>query len=130
LRVARPGVKAGTVSRLVVSAGSTEDPGIGSGSVRYQGYLGNKGDRKFTGNLELFGVKLEHKPLLEPLREVSGRVNFDDTGIDFQSLKGLLVGMPFEFGGRWRYTQKPQLIFTLAAPTLDLAYLLSQTDAG
>src|SRR5262245_66372147 len=36
--------------------------------------------------------------------------------------------MPVEFGGRWRYTQKPQLIFTLAAPTLDLAYLLSQID--
>jgi len=129
LRVDSTGVKAGTVSRLLLSTGSTEDPGIVSGSVRYQGSLGNKGDRKFTGNLELFGVKLEHKPLLQPLREVSGRVNFDDTGIDFQSLKGLLVGMPFEFGGRWRYTQKPQLIFTLAAPTLDLAYLLSQIDA-
>src|SRR5262245_5193950 len=129
LRVDSTGVKAGTVTRVLLSTGSTEDPGIVSGSVRYQGLLGNKGDRKFTGNLELFGVKLEHKPLLQPLREVSGRVNFDDTGIDFQSLKGLLVGMPFEFGGRWRYTQKPQLIFTLAAPTLDLAYLLSQIDA-
>jgi uncharacterized protein involved in outer membrane biogenesis len=128
LRVDSTGVKAGTVTRLLLSTGSTEDPGIVSGSLRYQGSLGNKGDRKFTGNLELFGVKLENKPLLQPLREVSGRVNFDDTGIDFQSLKGLLVGMPFEFGGRWRYTQKPQLIFTLAAPTLDLAYLLSQID--
>src|SRR5215475_4038572 len=128
LRVDSTGVRAGTVTRLLLSAGSTEDPGMVSGSVRYQGSLRNKGDRKFTGNLELFGVKLEHKPLLEPLREVSGRVNFDDTGIDFLSLKGLLVGMPFEFGGRWRYTQKPQLIFTLTAPTLDLAYLLSQMD--
>jgi Zn-dependent M28 family amino/carboxypeptidase len=55
-------------------------------------------------------------------------VTFDEAGIDFQSLKGLLVGFPVEFGGRWRYAQKPQLIFSLAAPTLDLAYLLSQID--
>ena len=95
------------------------------GSVRYQGSLGTKVDRKFTGNLDLVGIKLDYKPLLQPLREVSGRVNFDETGIDFQSLKGLLVGFPVEFGGRWRYTQKPQLIFSLAAPTLDLAYLLA-----
>jgi len=122
------GVKAGTVTRLLLSTGSTEDPGIVRGSVRYQGSLGNKSDRKFTGNLDLFGVKLDHKPFLQPLREVSGRVTFDETGIDFQSLKGLLVGFPVEFGGRWRYTQKPQLIFSLAAPTLDLAYLLSQID--
>ncbi len=122
------GVKAGTVTRLLLSTGSSEDPGIVRGSVRYQGSLGNKVDRKFTGNLDLVGVKLDYKPLLQPLREVSGRVNFDETGIDFQSLKGLLVGFPVEFGGRWRYTQKPQLIFSLAAPTLDLAYLLSQID--
>ena len=122
------GVKAGTVTRLLLSTGSTEDPGIVRGSVRYQGSLGTKVDRKFTGNLDLVGIKLDYKPLLQPLREVSGRVNFDETGIDFQSLKGLLVGFPVEFGGRWRYTQKPQLIFSLAAPTLDLAYLLSQID--
>ena len=122
------GVKAGTVTRLLLSTGSTEDPGIVRGSVRYQGSLGTKVDRKFTGNLDLVGIKLDYKPLLQPLREVSGRVNFDETGIDFQSLKGLLVGFPVEFGGQWRYTQKPQLIFSLAAPTLDLAYLLSQID--
>ena len=96
--------------------------------MRYQGSFGKKGDRKFTGNMDLFGVNLDHKPLLQPLRELSGRVIFDEAGIDFQSLKGLLVGFPVEFGGRWRYTQKPQLIFSLAAPTLDLAYLLSQID--
>ena len=122
------GVKAGIVSLLLLGTGSSEDPGIVRGAVRYQGSLWNKGDRKFTGNLDLFGVNLDHKPLLQPLRELSGRVTFDEAGIDFQSLKGLLVGFPVEFGGRWRYTQKPQLIFSLAAPTLDLAYLLSQID--
>ena len=128
LRIESEGVKAGTVTRLLLSTGSSEDPGIVRGSVRYQGSLGNKGDRKFTGNLDLFGVKLDHKPLLQPLRELSGRVNFDETGIDFQNLKGLLVGVFFEFGGRWRYTQKPQLVFNFAAPVLDVAYLLSQVD--
>ena len=122
------GVKAGIVTRLLLSTGSLEDPGIVRGAVRYQGSLGDKGDRRFTGNLDLSGVKLDHKPLLQPLRELSGRVNFDETGIDFQSLKGLLLGTPFEFGGRWRYTQKPQLVFSFAAPSLDVAYLLSQID--
>ena len=128
LRVESTGVKAGTVSRLLLSTGSFEDPGIVSGSVRYYGALGGKGDRKFTGNLDLFGVKLDHKPLLQPLRELSGRVSFDETGIDFQGLKGLLVGFPVEFGGRWRYTQKPQLVFSLAGPAFDIGYLLSQID--
>ena len=116
------------ITRLLLSTGSVQDSGSVRGLVHYQGSLGTQEDRKFTGNLDLFGVKLDHKPLLQPLREVSGRVNFDETGIDFQSFKGLLVGFPVEFGGRWRYTQKPQLIFSLAAPTLDLAYLLSQID--
>ena len=129
LRVESAGVKAGTVSRLLLSTGSFEDPGIVRGSVRYYGALGGgKGDRKFTGNLDLFGVKLDHKPFLQPLRELSGRVTFDETGIDFQGLKGLLVGFPVEFGGRWRYTQKPQLVFSLAGPALDIGYLLSQID--
>ena len=122
------GVKAGTVTRLLLSTGFPEDPGIVRGAVRYQGSFGDKGDRKFTGNLDLSGVKLDHKPLLQPLRELNGRVNFDETGIDFESLKGLLVGVPFEFDGRWRYAQKPQLVFDFAAPSLDVAYLLSQID--
>ena len=128
LQVESTGVKAGTVARLLLSTGSLEDPGMVRGAVRYQGSLGDKGDRKFTGNLDLSGVKLDYKPLLQPLRDVNGRVNFDETGIDFQSLEGLLVGAPFEFGGRWRYTQKPQLVFNFVAPSLDVAYLLSQID--
>ncbi|HZD39246.1 MAG TPA: AsmA-like C-terminal domain-containing protein, partial [Terriglobales bacterium] len=128
LRVESTGVKAGIVSRLLLSTGSPEDPGVVGGSVRYQGTLGNQGDRKFTGALDLSGVQLDHPPLLQPLRELGGRVNFDETGIDFQSLKGLLVGFPVEFSGRWRYAQKPQLVFNFSAPALDVAYLLSQID--
>jgi hypothetical protein len=128
LQVESAGVKAGTVTRILLSTGSLEDPGIVRGSVRYQGSFGNKGDRKFTGALDLAGVKLDHQPLLQPLRELSGQLKFDEAGIDFQSLKGLLVGSPAEFSGRWRYTQKPQLVFNFSAPTLNIAYLLSQID--
>jgi uncharacterized protein involved in outer membrane biogenesis len=128
LQVESAGVKAGVVSRLLLSTGSPEDPGMVRGSVRYQGGLGTQGDRKFTGALDLSGVQLDRPPLLQPLRELSGRVNFDETGIDFQSLKGLLVGFPVEFSGRWRYAQKPQLVFNFSAPSLDVAYLLSQID--
>jgi uncharacterized protein involved in outer membrane biogenesis len=128
LRVESTGVKAGIVSRLLISTGSPEDPGMVRGALRYQGRLGNKGDRKFTGNLDLFGVMLDHAPLLQPVRELSGRVSFDEKGIDFQNLKGRLVGFSVEFGGRWRYSQNPQLVFTLSAPTLDVGYLLSQID--
>jgi hypothetical protein len=128
LRVDSTGVKAGTVSRILLSTGASEDPGIVRGSVRYQGSLGNKGDRKFTGALDLFGVKLDYPPLLQPLRELSGQVKIDDAGIDFQGLKGLLVGSAFAFGGRWRYTQNPSLVFDFAAPAMDVEYLLSQLD--
>lgn len=128
LRVESTGVKAGIVSRLLLSRGSPKDPGMVGGSVRYEGAFASHGDRKFTGALDLSGVQLDHPPLLQPLRELSGRVSFDETGIDFQSLKGLLVGFPVEFSGRWRYAQKPQLVFNFSAPSLDVAYLLSQID--
>ena len=122
------GVKAGTVSRLLLSQDPLKTPVLSAVRCAIMAHWESKGDRKFTGNLDLFGVKLDHKPFLQPLRELSGRVSFDETGIDFQSLKGLLVGFPVEFGGRWRYTQKPQLVFSLAAPALDVGYLLSQID--
>jgi uncharacterized protein YhdP len=128
LRVDSTGVKAGTVARLLLDTGTPEDPGIVRGSVLYQGSFGAAGERKFTGYLDLVGVKLDHKPLLEPLRELNGRVKIDETGIDFQGLNGLLVGAPFAFGGRWRYALKPQLVFDFVAPSLDVAYLISKID--
>jgi uncharacterized protein YhdP len=128
LRVDSAGVKAGTVARLLLDTGTPEDPGSVRGSVRYQGLLKTNGERKFTGTMDLVGVKLDHKPLLEPLRELSGRIKIDDTGIDFQALQGLLVGVPFEFGGRWRYALKPQLVFDFRAPSMDVAHLISRID--
>jgi len=50
-----------------------EDPGIVRGAVRYQAHSEEKGDRKFTGNLDLFGVNLDQNPFGNHLRELSGR---------------------------------------------------------
>jgi uncharacterized protein YhdP len=128
LAVDSPGVKAGIVSRLLLETGSIQDPGIVRGSVRYRGSLNDKQDRKFTGNLELFNVQLATHPLLQPLRQLNGKVSIDESGIEFQDMKGLLVGFTASASGRWRYAQRPQLIFDFTAPSLDITYLISQID--
>jgi uncharacterized protein YhdP len=122
------GVKAGVVTQLLLSTGSLEDPGMVGGLIRYQGFLAKKEGRKFTGNLDFANVQLATLPLLQPLRELNGRIKIDETGIEFQNIKGVLVGYPANFNGRWRYLQKPQLLFDFAAPNLDVSYLLSQLD--
>jgi uncharacterized protein YhdP len=48
--------------------------------------------------------------------------------MDFVNLRALLVGVPAEASGRWRYSGKPQLLFEFAAPNLDITYLISQLD--
>jgi uncharacterized protein YhdP len=128
LAVDSPGVKAGIVSRLLLETGSIQDPGMVRGSVRYRGSFNDKQDRKFTGNLELFNVQLATHPLLQPLRQLNGKISIDERGIEFQDMKGLLVGFAASASGRWRYAQKPQLIFDLTAPNLDITYLISQID--
>ncbi len=69
------------------------------------------------------------KPLLQPLRELNGKIEIDESGIDFHNLKALLVGVPASASGRWRYAEKPPLLFDFAAPNLDVTYLISQIDA-
>jgi hypothetical protein len=128
LGVESSGVKAGIVARLLLASGSPQDPGIVRGSVRYQGPLATTGGRKFTGVLDLVDVKLAAGPLLQPLRELNGRVSIDDHGIDFQNVKALLVGFPAQFSGRWRFDESPHLVFDFSAPNLDLTYLVSQLD--
>jgi uncharacterized protein YhdP len=122
------GIRAGIVTRLLLDSGSLQDPGIVRGSIHYQGPLASREGRKFTGNLDLTNVQLMPRPLLQPLRELNGKIKIDEAGIDFQNLKGLLVGSPASFNGRWRFAQKPQLLFDFAAPNLDVIYLLSQID--
>jgi uncharacterized protein involved in outer membrane biogenesis len=128
LSVDSTGVKAGVIAQLLLSTGSLQDTGIVSGSVHYRGPLGTGEGRKFTGNLDLANVQLSVEPLLQPLRELSGKITIDEAGIDFQNLKGLLVGSPASFNGRWRYAEKPQLLFDFSAPNLDISYLISQID--
>ena len=129
LGVESTGVRAGVISRMLLDQGSLNDPGIISGAVRYRGAFANKNTRKFTGDLELTNVQLLVKPLLQPLRELSGKVKIEESGIDFHNLKALLVGVPASLSGRWRYAEKPPLLFDFAAPNLDVTYLISQMDA-
>lgn len=128
LAVDSPGIKAGLVSSLLLDAGSPQDPGLVRGALRYWGFLGARGNRKLTGNLDIVNAQLLMKPLLQPLRELSGKIKIDETGIDFQNIKALLVGVPASASGRWRYAASPQLLFDFAAPNLDITYLASQID--
>jgi uncharacterized protein YhdP len=128
LLVESDGVKAGILSSLLLEEGSLQDPGIVRGSVRYRGPVNDKRERKFSGNLELVNVQLPLHPLKQPLRQLTGKISLDENGIDFHGLKGLLVGVPASATGRWRYAQKPQLVFDFAAPDLDISYLISQID--
>ena len=123
------GLKSGIITRLVLSSGSINDPGIVSGSVRYQGSLIHKDKRSFTGSLNLVDVQLATPPLLQPIRALNGSIKIDESGIDFQNVRGLLVGFSSAVSGRWRYGEKPQLLFDFRAPRLDITYLLSQVDA-
>jgi uncharacterized protein YhdP len=128
LAVDSTGVRAGVVAQLLLSNGSLQDPGMIRGRVRYQGSFGSSAGRKFTGTLDLANVQLSVDPLRQPLKELTGRIHIDEAGIDAQNLKGLLVGFPASFNGRWRYAQTPPLLFDFAAPNLDVGYLLAQID--
>jgi uncharacterized protein YhdP len=128
LTVESTGMRAGVIARILLETGSLQDPGIVRGWVRYRGSFSNKDERKFTGNLDLVNVQLAMQPLLQPLRELNGKIQIDESGIDFQNLRALLVGFPASVHGRWRYAEKPQLLFDFAAPNLDVSYLISQVD--
>jgi hypothetical protein len=122
------GLRAGIVSLLLLEKGSMQDPGIVRGSVRYQGSFNDKRQRRLTGDLELIKVQLAVEPLLQPLRQLSGKIAIDENGIEFDNMKGLLLGMPASASGRWYYGRTPQLVFVFAADNLDINYLISQID--
>src|SRR5262245_10852778 len=128
LSIDSPGVKAGVVTSLLLDSGTLQDLGTVRGGVRYAGSISNKERRKFSGNLELASVQVAIHPLLQPLREFNGKIIIDEKGIEFQNLKALLAGFPASASGRWRYTEKPPLLFDFAAPNLDVTYLISQID--
>jgi uncharacterized protein involved in outer membrane biogenesis len=128
LSIDSPGVRAGVLAKLLLDTGSPQDPGIVRGAVRYLGALNDPKRRKFSGDLDLVNVQLLFSPLLQPLRELNGKIKINENGIDFQNLKALLMGFPASASGRWRYTGSPQLFFDFAAPNLDVTYLISQLD--
>lgn len=122
------GMKAGVVTSLLLSGGTPQDAGTIRGAVRYAGPFNNKERRRFTGNLELVNVQVAMHPLLQPLRELNGKIVIDEKGVDLQNLKALVAGIPASASGRWRFSEKPQLLFDFAAPNLDVTYLISQID--
>lgn len=128
LSVESSGMRAGVLTHLLLETGDLRDPGVVRGALRYAGSLAGKGARRLTGNLDLFNVQVMVHPLLQPLRELNGRIKIDEGGIDFQNLRALLVGFPAAASGRWRFSGKPQLLFDFAAPSLDITYLISQID--
>jgi len=128
LSVESGGVRAGVLTSLLPDTGSPRDSGIVRGAIRYTGSLANQAQRKLTGTLDLLNVETRLKLLLQPLRALNGRITIDESGIDFQKLYASLVGFPVSVTGRWRYGQKPQLLFDFAAPNLDITYLISQID--
>ena len=120
------GIKAGVLSRILLSSGSPEEPGTVRGTVRYQGSFSSPEERRVSGTLELAGVELPF--LSQRARDVSGRLRFDGADIDFQGLRGRLAESVFEFRGQWRHAERPQLIFTLNSPEMDVAALFPQGD--
>jgi len=128
LRVSSPAMKAGVVTRLLLNSGSLQDPGVVGGAVRYRGRLDKKEGRKFTGQLDQANVQLLTQPLLQPIRDLNGRIRIDEQGIDFQNIKGVLAGNPVSFNGRWRYGEGHQLQFDVSAPNMDIIQLLAQID--
>jgi uncharacterized protein involved in outer membrane biogenesis len=123
-----PGVKAGLITSLLLDGGRLQDPGFVRGTVRYSGSFNAKVRRRFTGNLELINVQVMVHPLLQPLRDLNGRIGIDEKGVDLQNLRAILAGFPASASGRWRFAEKPQLFFDFAAPNLDVTYLISQID--
>jgi uncharacterized protein YhdP len=128
LGIESPGVSAGVVTSLLLDTGTLKDPGIVRGAVRYSGSFNTKIRRNFVGNLDLLNVQVMVHPLLQPLRELNGKVKIDEAGIDFQNINASLVGFPASASGRWRYGEKTQLHFDFSAPNLDITYLISQID--
>jgi hypothetical protein len=128
LAVDSTGIKAGVVTSLLLDTGTAQDSGVVRGALRYSGSFNSKERRKFSANLDLADLQVMVHPLLQPLRELNGKIVIDENGIDFQNLKANLAGFPAAASGRWRFAEKPQLLFDFSAPDLDVTHLISQID--
>ena len=128
LGIESAGVRAGVVTSLLLDTGTLKDTGTVRGAVRYSGSFNTKVRRKFVGDLDLQNVQMTIRPLLQPLRELNGKIKIDEAGVDFQNINASLAGFPASASGRWRYGEKTQLLFDFSAPNLDITYLISQID--
>lgn len=124
------GVKAGVLTRLLLSSGSPEDPGTASGWVRYEGSLASPADRKLSGSLELSGVQVPRELFSLPLRDVYGKISFGPAGVGFEKLRGRLLSYGLEVTGKLDHGEKPRLTFVLSSPEMDLGRVFSQMSGG
>jgi uncharacterized protein YhdP len=124
LIVESPGVRAGELSRLLLSSGSAQDPGTVRGWLRYQAPLRNDGERRLNGVLELQGVQSQVASLREPPRQIFGTVRFDDKTIELQAMRAQVGNFGVEFSGQLNWSEKPRLVFTLNSPEIDIGLLL------
>ena len=123
LEVDLPGVRLGGVTRMLLGVGSPEDPGTVKGKVHYRGSLGRNGNRQLTGSLELAGVKLPMRLFKKPIKNVSGRLIFDQFGVDLKGVRATAGGYKMNLTGRYNYFEKPQLTFLANAPFMDFTVL-------
>jgi len=128
-RVDSPGIKAGELSRILLSTGPPGVSGTVRGKLRYQGSLASTRKGALSGTLELAGVQLSTPFISRPLREVNGKLSFDQGGIDLRDFRGQVENYEFDLNGRWRYREGPEFTFTFTAPEMDLALLLTPGDA-
>lgn len=128
LRFDSGGVRAGLIARALLGSGAAGESGTIGGSIRYQGSLAGGEKTKVSGSLDLSGVQVPWLP--QPARDLGGKLRFDDGNIDFQGLTGRFAGSAFELRGQWRQAERPQLIFSLYSPEMDLGPLFSAMDGA
>jgi hypothetical protein len=122
--VESPGLRAGAVSRLLLNAGSVEDPGTIRGWLRYQGPVAPDAERKVSGVLELSGTRPPLEFFREPPRQVSGIVKLDGKDMELQGIHAQVGNFAVDFSGQLSLGEQPRLAFALSAPEMDIGLLL------
>jgi hypothetical protein len=123
LTIETPGVRAADVSRLLLGSSAVQE-GTVRGWLRYQASVKKDMDRKLGGVLELQGVQVQFASLRAQPRQIFGTLRLDEKAIDIQGMRALVGNFGLEFSGRLNWTERPQLVFTLNSPEMDIGFLL------
>ncbi|MBI4526468.1 MAG: AsmA-like C-terminal domain-containing protein [Deltaproteobacteria bacterium] len=118
------GIRTGVVTALLFAAGSPEDAGAIRGTLRYQGSLASSEYRKLSGALEVSDARFTLAG--KSLESVNGKVQFDSERVNFQGVSGRIFETDFDLSGQWRFLEKPQFVFVLSFPDVDLDSFLAR----